>query len=381
MKYYRFSARLLAPIMVQENRQSNTPRGLPYVPGASFRGAMAATYLRTRGDSDDPAFQEIFIKEPVSFPDLLPSDQAEQMAYPLAATACSCKRFQGFKNKNAHGVGDALAAMTVSGIRGRPVVKALTCHVCGQDMKSLNGFWNGNVSTPKITAPVLVYQRHTGISRSTGTIAPSVFYTTEGIAEFRKEEDGQYHPQYVTGGAFLTGSQYDILKDWLQENLFVGADRTRGMGEIAITLEAAKPPEFDIETWNRKFRQKVERLNGQAAPEGVYFSLGFSSHAILVDRFLRAQNRFIPQLPGLETVLQVIRPHLVRGWQSSWQLPKPEDPAMAMGGVCLFKYLGNDIHALKTRLHKWNTQGIGLRRAEGFGRVHICDQLHIQEVL
>lgn len=42
MKHFRLTARLLAPLAIQQDRQSNTSASLDYLPGSSLRGALAA---------------------------------------------------------------------------------------------------------------------------------------------------------------------------------------------------------------------------------------------------------------------------------------------------------------------------------------------------
>jgi CRISPR-associated Csx10 family RAMP protein len=381
MKYYHLNARLLAPLMVQENRQSNAPCGLPYLPGGSLRGAVAGLYLRNGGSPEDPAFRTIFLDDPVFFPDLLPSHSPDQASRPLPITAASCKRSPGFILDKAHGVCDSLAAFMAAELEGGPVTGALTCTACAQDIKPFSGFWNGNLTEAQKNDPVLVYHRHTGIDRHTGTVASSIFYITQGIAESWKSSDDRYHPQYLSGGLFLNKDQFEILSDWLTETVFAGADRTRGMGELAISLDKTQAPAFDLKAWSSSFKNKLSRLTSKQMPQGEYFSVGFASHAIMVDAFLRPSQEIMPDFPDLVMDTRMIRQHTVRGWQASWQLPKPEDVAIGMGGVCLFRYTGNDIQGLNTYLTQLMIQGIGLRRSEGFGRIHVCDPFHIQEVI
>lgn len=380
MKYYHLNARLLAPMMVQENRQSNAPSGLPYLPGSSLRGAAAGLYLRNGGSAEDAAFRAIFLDNPVCFPDLLPSHSPGQVSRPLPMTAASCKRSPGFVTDKGHGVSDSLAAFMAAELEGGPITGAFICTACTQDAKPFQGFWNGDLTGPQKNDPVLVYHRHTGIDRHTGTVASSIFYITQGIAENWKGSDDQYYPQYLSSGLFLSEDQFKILSDWLKETLFAGADRTRGMGEMAISLVEAQSPTFDLNAWNGSFQNKLSKLTSKAPP-GVYFSVGFASHAIMVDALLRPSLEIMLDFPDIVMDTRMIRQHTVRGWQASWQLPKPEDVTIGMGSVCLFRYTGNDFQGLNTYLNQLMVHGIGLRRSEGFGRIHVCDPFHIQEVI
>ncbi len=384
MKFFRINAKLLATLFVQENRQSNAPRGLSYLPGATLRGAVAAKFLRCGGSPDDPTFREIFLEDPVHFPDLLPSNSPDGLSSPLPLSAYSCKRTPGFTREAGHGVEDSLAGfagLAASEIEQRPGFAPAICRECGQDMAPFQGFWNGNTELPEKADPVFVYHRHTGIDRHTGTVASSMFYITQGIAERRKGENSEDYPQFLSGGLFLKENQFRILSQWLDEPVFAGADRSRGMGEIEIRMEEQDAPDFDLDNWDREFRDKVANLGAPHLPSGLYFSIGLSGHLIMVDRFLRPVPECELLFPGIRPVTRVIRGQVVRGWQSSWGLPKPEDTAVSMGGVYLFRYEGDEKAGLRKFLRNLQIKGLGLRCAEGFGSMTVCDSIHIQEVM
>jgi CRISPR-associated Csx10 family RAMP protein len=381
MKFFRIQAKLLAALMVQEDRQSNAPQGLTYLPGSTLRGAIAAHYLRKGGAPDDTAFSELFLEKPVCFPDLFPADSADQLSIPLPLTACSCKRYPGFLRENGHGVADALAAHVAAQLEQRPLVEAFVCRTCQQDMRPIQGFWNGTTERPQRFDPVIVYQRHTGIDRHTGTVAPSIFYITQGISDTRKGEDLGDQTQYLTGGVYLRQNQFEILCSCLSETIFAGADRTRGMGEMELTLKECASPDFDLGGWDGAFRKKVAELTSKPLPSGLYFSLGLLGNAILVDRFLRPSPEIVLNHDSIISAGRIIRQHIVRGWQSTRQLPKTEDTAIAMGSVYLFQYRGGDISGLAAYLQQLEVEGIGLRRTEGFGRISVCDPIHVREVI
>lgn len=381
MKFFHIQAKLLSALMVQEDRQSNAPQGLPYLPGSSLRGAVAARYLRMGGTPEDAAFTELFLENPVCFPDLFPADIGDQLSIPLPMTACSCKRYPGFLRENGHGVADSLAAHFAAQLEERPLLEVFVCRTCKQDMRPIHGFWNGATRRPQRFDPVIVYQRHTGIDRHTGTVAPSIFYITQGISDTRKGEDLVDQTQYLTGGVYLSQNQFEILCSCFSETIFAGADRTRGMGEMELTLKECAPPNRDLEAWDGAFRKKVAELTSKPLPSGLYFSIGLLGHAILVDRFLRPSPEIILNHHGITSAGRIIRQHLVRGWQSTRQLPKTEDTAIAMGSVYLFQYRGEDISGLAAFLKQLEVEGIGLRRTEGFGRIAVCGPIHVREVI
>lgn len=382
MKYYLITARLLSPLLVQENRQSNMSRGMRYLPGSSLRGALAARFFRLGGSPEDSDFCSLFLDHPASFPNLLPTDDADILSRTLPLTSISCKRTPGFKEQDHHGVSDILAVTAASRIRQESVSADFwICPYegCGNDMKPFTGFWNGNTGSSCKFEPTMFFQRHTGIDRDTGAAASSIFFTTQAIADFRKDTTSDiYYPQYLSGDIFLDEKQLQILRSLTTGTLFAGADRARGFGELEVSIVEKSPPTFvDLAGWDRAFKEKLKSIMGVELPTGLYFSIKLESHAILTDIFLRPTSEIELSFPDVESVLKVAKAESIRGWQSSWGLPKPDDVGISMGSVFLFRYTGNDNDNLETLLNELVVTGIGLRREEGFGQISVCDSMHL----
>ena len=383
MKYYHITAELKAPLMIQQNRQAYASSTLDYIPGSSLRGAIAAAYLRSGGDAEADDFQNMFIRNPVFFPDLLPMAGSEGVSRVLPVTAVSCKRKSGFRRTDGkkHGVRDVLAVTAASRLHREPADKTYwVCPNCEEDMKPFSGYWNGDVTAPRKADPALISHRHTGIDRATGTVAPSIFYMTQALADFHKPSDGkEFQAQCLSGGVFLDEDQFKTLQQILEIPIFVGADRTRGLGEISIKPVETDPPEFDVQTWHAAFTKKLS-LWTDAVPPGTFFSITLESHTILADQFLRPASEIEAlENPDIEPVMKIIKPVTIRGWHSAWGLAKPDEQGISAGSVYLFRYTGDDSKALTERLNLLSAGGIGFRREEGFGRVCICDQLHVAE--
>ena len=101
---------------------------------------------------------------------------------------------------------------------------------------------------------------------------------------------------------------------------------------------------------------------------------GREFNPILVDNFLRPSAQISLPFPGVEPVLRIAKAQTIRGWQSAWGLPKPDDEGLAMGSVYLFRFSGTGVDNpddLKNFLAGVSTGGIGLRREEGFGQVSV----------
>lgn len=383
MNYYRLKAALLAPLVIQRSRQNKAPQALPYLPGSTFRGAVAAKYLREGGSPEDEKFRNIFIENPVCFPNLLPADYyGENISQVLPLTSVSCKRYPGFKFENGHGVLDALAHKVVErSDSGKNQVEL--CVKCNNDMKPIGGFWNGKTNKPGILQPTMFFQRHTGIDRATGTISHQIFFITQAIADFKKAQDGDYKRQILSGGMLLNDKQLELIKPLLKNQLFAGQDRTRGMGELEIEIELYDMILPEIGAWDKEFKNAINRAaGGNFKPEfgsSCYFSIKLESHAIFMDEFLRPTTELRLDFPEVDPVLKIVKPQTIKGWNDAWGLAKPDDMGVMMGSVYLFQYTGDDHNGLQQYLNNLTVRGVGLRRAEGFGQIRACDPLHIQE--
>jgi hypothetical protein len=150
---------------------------------------------------------------------------------------------------------------------------------------------------------------------------------------------------------------------------------------MELSITPIDPPAFDLAIWDHAFREKYQSLTGKELPRGAYFSLKLESHAVLVDSFLQPSSELSLKFPDIEPVVKVGKAQTIRGWQSSWNLPKPDDIGISMGSVFLFRYDGEDLKALESHIQKLVVKGIGLRRDEGLGRISVCDPLHFMEVI
>jgi CRISPR-associated Csx10 family RAMP protein len=266
--------------------------------------------------------------------------------------------------------------------------KDLTCTVstCGNDMKTMSGFWNGNMDSPEEMRASHVFRRHTGIDRTTGTVAPSIFFMTQTMSDLKKDPVTEtFVQQHLAGSLYVNNEQLAALKTICEGTLFVGSSRTRGNGEIQLTVgDEENPAHFpDIMNWDTDFKTKLKSCVDQEIPshflEGIYFGVKLESEFIVVDRFLRPSFDLTFPLESIQPILKITNSTVIRGWQSAWGLPKPDDIGLTMGSVFLFRYLGNDMDALNQLLNENVVNGIGLRREEGYGRISLCDPLHIQK--
>ena len=109
---------------------------LKYIPGATFRGAMAKAYLENDGAADHPAFVTCFVDEQVRFTDLRPSNS---FPWPASLTECANHPLSG---ESFHPLIDLLPLAA----QGQTLI--IKCAQCGGKVKALKGFAQADRDKP-----------------------------------------------------------------------------------------------------------------------------------------------------------------------------------------------------------------------------------------
>jgi CRISPR-associated protein Csx10 len=162
--------------------------------------------------------------------------------------------------------------------------------------------------------------------------------------------------------------------------LYVGTARTRGLGCLSIKeVSNSNPTTFEL----KAFDQRYHTIAKDSDSNSLYFTVTLLSDTILQDSFFRYQGVIKEENfkefginPG-DIQLQDYMSDQVRiqGWNSAAGWPKEDEMAIRKGSVFLYRYRG-ETSALQRSLEKIQRNGIGARRAEGFGRVSINDPFH-----
>ena len=156
------AARLLAPLAIRRDRQSERSESARSVAGTLVRGAFSSIYLQRHGQPDE-TFKRLFLNDAACR--FGPLDPGPRL-FPL--TAASCKR-----ERLRHTLVDVLWFRVAQHyLAGRMPEDAgqpwQQCAQCGADLKAQDGFYHdegGRVREAKITTQVAA---HVGIDRLTG---------------------------------------------------------------------------------------------------------------------------------------------------------------------------------------------------------------------
>lgn len=401
-------------VLVVKNRMPLSLRGsfakedvatLTYIPGTVVLGGLAAAHHRLGRDA--PEFADFFLSQKVSFGNLYPANfkqrdfkpETRPMA-PLPMTARSCKRFKGFRfqsddDKERHGVVDQLIPWSVFALSGQRAVDVLGADVhrlCGEPGCELErdrfdeGFYRQG-RTPEAWGCSDILRRlitRSGVNRQRGAVHEGILYNREVLAEHQT-----FWGTVESDDADLLTEVTTFIKDAsAQELLYVGNNKSRGFGKVSVTVRKPFVPPDTVETLAERVRGFTDRLKTEAGKYGVpadddlYIPVTLHSDMILRDALLRYQSDLRPadmQIQGLTPVYQATDQRPFLGWNRFLGLPKTRQQAIMMGSVFLFGYSGPADAALWQKLLQVQTQGIGERRAEGFGTVRIADPFHFME--
>lgn len=379
----------LSPLALHSNRANVqfTPT-LDYIPGSTLRGTLADRYLQ--GDAtraQDADFHALFLEDQVLYPDLLPGHNAGEPWRLTPLTVWACKRYGA---EHADSTTDMLLRLELADVlrvAGRanwraPQEDLEKCPICGSTRDRLGAAYatalDPAFQTEKANLRLLT---GTAVDRATGAVASGLLFSQEVI------DKGNY---YFTGRLRLADAEASRLEKLLIElapkgtHLHLGHGRSRGLGHVKVldwqTVSPAMPALAD--RW-QQFNQTVRKLwahYGASDLPGPAFSLTLASHLALRDS-------------GRQPVLDQIEPaHLglpwarwgwratnavaIPGWNAAWGLPKADTWALRRGSALLGYIEPGDEAATLARLTELEAHGIGDRRAEGLGRLRVCDEFH-----
>ena len=360
----------VSPLALHAERASSQfARAVPYVPGSSLRGALADVYLKT--GTKDADFCRLFMSEACLFPNLYPCDKwSGEESVPLPATARACKRF---KAKHLSSLTDALLPTQFADEPARKKWELCPAPECkGNNARDrLEGFHPAtdirHVIKPRTRTVV-----GTSILRVTQAVASGQLFSHTVI-----EEGTRFSGRILLADASLADRLRDLL---LHTTLRVGYGRTRGMGQLEFEeLDESAPARLPtVAERLDKFNATIRQVAGQAIQDR-YAAITLESDVLLRDDLLRPVTGLgdgkLFGLEGAELVRTFVVPALALGWNAAQSLPKPDMPGLGRGSVFLFKL---NSPTEENRLAAIEVEGIGERRAEGFGRVRVCDPFHYE---
>jgi CRISPR-associated protein Csx10 len=377
---------LRSPLALHQSRSNvQYVDSLDYLPGAALRGALAETYLAKHG-APDAAFEALFLSNQVHFGDLWPTLEAKTTTL-LPATARACKR-----GKLSPGHQDSLVDVLLDSLAGKPAERRCRAAECGNSPVDRIGGYLCSLEPVQTVKPDTPLRVNTAIERGTGSVAREMLFSQRTL--IGKQGKGDHEQKVLFSGRIrvrdsrLSDDLAGLLKEGARFSL--GAGRSRGLGEVQVAGWQPVEPDGSLNERWQKFNAAAQRAGG--APDRRYFAITLQSHLILRDEVLRPILADIqPEHFGLPPGVQHTHAHhtdyparflsavTVPGWNAALGLPKSDTIALARGSVWLFECDAAVEAAVLTQLVRIESEGIGERRSEGFGRVVACALFHYQQ--
>ena len=418
--YIRMTA--LSPLTIRSDQAEGGVATTHSIPGATFLGSLAAAHRLLRSEQRDE-FARFFLREQVYYPHLYPASfkpdsfkNSNLPVMPLPKTAQTCKRFSGFQPvpdeetvDERHGIRDSLLDWGTFALlqRGQAPISTLLMpfhdseecgyaqgkysnNPCQQIMDSISGYYRRGRTERHLRMKADTstrLQTRTGINRDWGIVEESILYNREVFDEGTR----------FWGEVLLPDELVQDFKKFVEEAndenvIRIGTGRTRGLGRVSIEIRDGI--ESKVADFSDKLNRFDDAMQQQALTFGIqpapfYFAITLQASTILCDSFLRYQKTIkpnaLPALLGLpsekysfERVYQSVGTQRVTGWNELWGTPRSHDYALEMGSTFLFACTQRPDNDFLQALQATEEQGIGRRRAEGFGRLSFSDPFHLE---
>lgn len=437
MQYFSLNLETISPLAIRSDHAPTRAESANYISGTALAGSLATAY-RLYNQQDSNLFEQLFLSGQVYYPDLYPANFGSQQmqrannapVHPLPKTAQSCKRFPGFvplddekdvEKDDRHGArdtlldwaafeqgNDAIKRENNGPVDAADLLAPLLAHkkcghndTCDKPMDHFDGYYRRSEDGKLAKAEVDKRKRlqtHTGINRDTGTVQEGILYNRSVFQEHTLFWGLLKIPEHLT----------EPLQTFIEEvgssGLFrVGTGRTRGMGRVHLTIKPLETEPSSLESFkgnlhafDKKLREvtlrwfPVEKYNLTFA--SFYFAVTLYSPVILRDPLLRYAGALnaktltdlldsaIPE-DTFKLLYQAANTKRVTGWNELWGTPRMNEFAIETGSVFLFASNVEMNERIYKSLFRLEVEGIGERRSEGFGRVHISDPFHLEEEL
>lgn len=345
------------PIIIAERGEAgNQYHSLPYIPGSSLLGALA-TLAAQRCDLADPRdykdFVALFLRGGILFPTLYPACKHQNNIYPtvlapLAFQTCSVVPFQ--EDQEGDGAYPAWD-------------QPESCPECENRLEPVGAFVTLRRLPPYTFTPGHASELHIRVDEATGRVEPGQLYgyTVLNAGQYFVGELVCFGVDAWTRLQEMTGIAEKVPLVWR-----MGKARRRGYGRVAAWLERCddKPPAWIQLPLEDRVKDPSQPMSMTLLTDTIIPNLWGQQPLGFTEDWLGE----VLGLGPVEVLDAFARVRSVDGFNAHLGLPRWRDTALTAGSVVRFK-LQSPPEDWKERLQKLETEGIGVRRNEGFGRV------------
>lgn len=352
----RIILRLDEPVLIAERAPAgNQFETRPFIPGTSILGALA-NLAAARADLSNPQhyrdFVCLFRRGGVFFSPLYPAHEYRNFLYPtipapLGLLTCAVVPFEG--SSSGHGVYRA-------GTHD-------TCPKCNNRLEPVSGFVVLKEREPYTLRPERSSELHIQIDEQTGRVRSGQLYGYTVLSA------GQYFIGELLCADEASWERLQEMTNIAEKSPLtwrIGKARRRGYGQVTAWLERcdASPSPWVLLPLDMRVTDPTREM-----------SLTLLTDTIMADPWGRQATGFEREwlepalgLGPLEILDAYARTRVVDSFNATLGLPRWRDTALIAGSVVWFRLLAPPDDWLE-RMRRLETDGIGLRRNEGFGRV------------
>lgn len=377
----------LAPLAFPSRKPGTQFRtSLPFVPGAAIFGALGM-WLGDQNRFDSELFRQIRCHN------AYPSQAEDTWVRPLPVTAIQPKGAEDDRLPE-----DGLVKRVCWEVQQPAALIYAPTDAEGRPWEAVGAkFYTYKKDAEVVTRSVT--QRtftRVSINRRRGTAENQRLYSLLAINEVTDNKETGKQPTQFRGSLVCPPGSAVELKAALREITHLGGRQTTGLGAVQITPsepdETADPVaevKRRVQAMTTRFQQQVDlygKLGGApwAIADETIFTINLLSDTILLAHGWVPTHELsaamLAEVTGIKARLirTFTTTSIVTGWNVSWQRSKSSDVAVTMGSVFVFQAdqpLQTEDYATLARLQ---LDGIGERRAEGYGQVRICDEFHLK---
>ncbi|MFZ7111984.1 MAG: hypothetical protein ACOWYE_09905 [Desulfatiglandales bacterium] len=387
MKTYALFCEIESPFILSSTRGTgHLLSGADHIPGTTLRGALAGLFNKQDFDENKPAWR-IFAQDEIHFAPLYPTSK-RILSRPVPLSAISCKFEPGFSGDNKDGVLDALVADPPF-----PPCPMANCRAPTEGFTGYYCYTRGKMSSIR---PQQRRVAHTAISQQRQVADSGNLYTYEALDTYAVmlSERKPVLKKQLLGGLLRTkdsGLKDAINKKLEEANWIVRIGKAKSRGAGKLKVEEIR--EMDDPSRRMPLEQRLEGLNERAkdvfkCPGDLFFSITLETDAILLDPWLRYRKTVdmedladvlkVPALKAFTIHRSFSSVHTVSGWNGSIGLPREDELSVRKGSCFLYhaKAQGSFSDEVMQALEQFEQEGIGERKAEGYGRLTVSDPFH-----
>ena len=355
MRVIVYRITLLAPTLATALQgDPNEGVSLDYIPGSTLRGAIIKKYLRSNNqtelDAADPQVRRLFFDGTTRYLNGYPLDRLGQRSLP---TPLSWQHEKG----NETGIFDFALKI--------PDADDKQWHGIGHPFCSLGERQDGAKQKVHMVQPERHISVHTARTRRFGRAMPgNVIDPSKGDVPGAVYRYNALAARQTFEAAVICDNDADatLLRSLLKDELTLGGSRSGGYGQVL--LHDVK----ELDTWRETGNPFVADVDGKLIVTLLSDALLRDENGqFAVDSCLVTQAMSERLGVPLRLKCAFLRGEIIGGFNRKWGLPLPQALAVQMGSVFVYDKPDCD----ESKLFQLEVQGIGERRAEGFGRVAI----------